>query len=65
PDHPFDEATMLPVRSASLSPGDVARRVIQAPGLTPLFLVGDDAEENCTDSWLQSRRSRRWLSLPS
>ena len=52
PDHPFDEAAMLPVRSASLSPGDVARRVIQAPGLTPLFLVGDDDRSR---TWLRQR----------
>ncbi|AER55480.1 MAG: integrating conjugative element protein [Burkholderiaceae bacterium] len=46
----FSEADMLPVRSARLSPGDVSRRVIQAPGLKPIFLVGDDD------------RSRAWLS---
>lgn len=40
---------MLPVRSERLSPGDEPRRVIQAPGLTPVFLVGDD------------ERSRLWL----
>jgi integrating conjugative element protein (TIGR03765 family) len=40
---------MLPVRSARLTPGDEPRRVIRAPGLTPLFLVGDDD------------RSRAWL----
>lgn len=43
------EADMLPVRSPSLTPGTVTRRVIQAPGLQPLFLVGDDD------------RSHRWL----
>ncbi|WP_246262070.1 integrating conjugative element protein [Azoarcus taiwanensis] len=52
PDRPFDEAAMLPVRSASLSPGDVVRRVIQAPGLTPLFLVGDDDRSR---AWLRQR----------
>ena len=36
------EAAMLPVRSARLTPGDELRRVIRAPSLTPLFLVGDD-----------------------
>ncbi|HBP2378659.1 TPA: DUF2859 domain-containing protein, partial [Pseudomonas aeruginosa] len=30
------EAPMLPVRSTQLSPGDVQRRVIRAPGLTAL-----------------------------
>ena len=37
-----NEASMLPVRSMRLSPGEVARRVIEAPGLPPFFLVGDD-----------------------
>ena len=36
------EAAMLPVRSTQLSPGEVRRRVIRAPGLTALFLIGDD-----------------------
>lgn len=45
----FSEADMLPVRSERLSPGDEPRRVIQAPGLTPVFLIGDD------------ERSRAWL----
>lgn len=43
------EADMLPVRSTLLTPGTVERRVIEAPGLKPLFLVGDD------------ERSRTWL----
>ncbi|KVS36306.1 hypothetical protein WK35_02970 [Burkholderia vietnamiensis] len=43
------EAAMLPVHSTRLSPGNEPRRVIRAPGLTPLFLVGDDD------------RSRAWL----
>ena len=43
------EAAMLSVRSTRLSPGDEPRRVIRAPGLTPLFLIGDDD------------RSRAWL----
>lgn len=49
PARPYSEADMLPVRSERLSPGDVPRRVIQAPGLTPFFLIGDD------------ERSRAWL----
>lgn len=49
PANAFNESAMLPVRSMRLSPGDVARRVIEAPGLPPLFLVGDD------------ERSRAWL----
>ena len=47
------EAAMLPVRSARLSPGDEPRRVIRAPGLTPLFLVGDDDRSR---AWLKQRR---------
>lgn len=54
PNHAFDEEAMLPVRSALLSPGDVARRVIQAPGLRPLFLVGEDDRSR---AWLHQRAS--------
>ena len=45
-----DETAMLPVRSARLTPGTVARRVIEAPGLQPFFLVGDDAT---SQAWLR------------
>lgn len=48
------EAAMLPVRSARLSPGDEPRRVIRAPGATPLFLVGDDERSR---AWLRQRRA--------
>jgi integrating conjugative element protein (TIGR03765 family) len=47
------EASLLPVRSSRLSPGEEPPRAIRAPGLTPLFLVGDDA------------RSRAWLARHS
>jgi integrating conjugative element protein (TIGR03765 family) len=50
-----DEASMLPVRSMRLSPGDVARRVIEASGLPPFFLVGDDERSR---AWLQQRALR-------
>lgn len=43
---------MLPVKSALLSPGRVERRSIQAPGLQPLFLVGDD---ELSRIWLRQR----------
>lgn len=43
---------MLPVRSGRLSPGAVQRRVIQAPGLTPIFLIGDDDRSR---AWLKER----------
>lgn len=45
----YNEADFLPVRSKRLTPGHVTRRVIAAPGLTPMCLIGDD------------RRSRTWL----
>tara|TARA_R110001583_G_scaffold195118_1_gene369377 strand:+ start:119954 stop:120502 length:549 start_codon:yes stop_codon:yes gene_type:complete len=48
------EAAMLPMRSARLTPGDEPRRVIRAPGLTPLFLVGDDDRSR---AWLKQRRA--------
>ncbi len=44
------EAQMLPVRSAKLTPGAVARRVIEAPGLQPFFLIGDD---EVSHAWLR------------
>ncbi|WP_282361586.1 integrating conjugative element protein [Pseudomonas sp. PS01300] len=34
---------VLPVRSARLSPGAVPLRALSLPGMTPLFLVGQDA----------------------
>ena len=43
---------MLPVRSVWLSPGEEPRRVIRAPGLSPLFLVGDDDRSR---AWLRQR----------
>ena len=48
------EVAMLPVRSARLTPGDEPRRVIRAPGLVPLFLVGDDDRSR---AWLRQRRA--------
>lgn len=48
------EDAMLPVRSVRLSPGPVVSRAIQAAGLTPLFIVGDDV---LSRQWLVSRAS--------
>lgn len=48
------EAVMLPVRSARLSPGVEPRRVIRAPGLTPVFLVGEDDRSR---AWLHERQA--------
>jgi integrating conjugative element protein (TIGR03765 family) len=50
PATPADEAAMLPVRSAKLTPGTVARRVIEAPGLRPFVVVGDD---EASQDWLR------------
>jgi integrating conjugative element protein (TIGR03765 family) len=44
------EAFLLPVRSTRLSPGEEPARAIRAPGLTPIFLVGDD---DLSRAWLQ------------
>ena len=52
PATPADEAAMLPVRSAKLTPGTVARRVIEAPGLRPFVVIGDD---DASRAWLQRR----------
>ena len=49
PTRPYREADLLPVHSERLTPGIVAPRVIDVPGLTPIFLIGDDP------------RSRTWL----
>ena len=50
PATPADEAAMLPVRSAKLTPGTVARRIIDAPGLRPFVVVGDD---EASHAWLR------------
>lgn len=41
---------MLPVRSTKLTPGTVARRVIEAPGLRPFVVAGDD---KASQDWLR------------
>lgn len=46
------DAGRLPVRSLLLTPGAVTRRVIQAPGLSPIFLIGDDSRSR---AWLHQR----------
>ena len=52
PERRFGEADMLPVRSTKLSVGEEPRRTIQAPGLTPIFLVGGDDRSR---AWLRQR----------
>lgn len=49
---PYREANFLPVRSMRLTPGHVERRVIAAPGLTPLCLIGADGQSR---DWLRER----------
>lgn len=51
PTHRYREADLLPVHSARLTPGRVTRRVIAAPGLQPLCLVGDDPMSR---AWLKA-----------
>ncbi|POA87681.1 integrating conjugative element protein [Pseudomonas sp. FW305-E2] len=50
---------VLPVRSARLSPGAVPPRTLSLPGMTPLFLVGQDA---ASLEWL-SRHAQALLKL--
>ena len=45
----------FPVRSTQLTPGQEKSRVINAPGLQPLFLVGDD---ELSKTWLSQRREQ-------
>ena len=52
PAQSFSEADLLPVHSSRLSPGTVPRRVIEAPGLMPFFLVGED---DLSRHWLEQR----------
>lgn len=50
PATPADEVAMLPVRSAKLTSGTVSRRVIEAPGLRPFVVIGDDETSH---AWLR------------
>jgi integrating conjugative element protein (TIGR03765 family) len=50
---------VLPVHSARLTPGVVAHRTLNLPGITPLFLVGHDDESL---EWL-SRHAQTLQSL--
>lgn len=52
PTRRYGEADLLPVHSKRLTPGHVIRRVIAAPGLQPLCLLGDDP---LSRSWLKAR----------
>ncbi|AIC21855.1 hypothetical protein EY04_23960 [Pseudomonas chlororaphis] len=46
-------AGAFPVQSTQLTPGSVQGRVINAPGLQPMFLVGDD---ELSKTWLSQHR---------
>lgn len=48
----YDEAMLLPIRTASLRPGPVEPRTVNLPGITALFLIGDDPRSH---AWLQQR----------
>ncbi|MGV4686169.1 integrating conjugative element protein [Burkholderia pseudomallei] len=52
PHAPYREADLLPVHSARLTPGHVTARTINAPGLSPFFLIGDDLPSR---AWLHAR----------
>ena len=54
PRSPIDEAALLPVHSVHLTPGPVTHRVINAPGLNPFFLVGDDEPSR---QWVTAHRA--------
>ncbi|ELQ9310774.1 integrating conjugative element protein [Serratia marcescens] len=45
------EAAVLPVATPELTPGDVADRPLQLPGIGALFLVGED---EVSRAWLQA-----------
>lgn len=52
PHAPYRKADLLPVHSARLTPGHVTPRTLRAPGLSPFFLIGDDAPSR---AWLHAR----------
>ncbi|WP_221189850.1 integrating conjugative element protein [Azomonas macrocytogenes] len=52
PSRRVTDADMLPVQTQNLTPGRVARRAIQAPGLRPFFMVGAD---DMSQQWLVER----------
>lgn len=52
PTAPYNEAALLPIHSPSLRPGPVEPQAINLPGITALFLIGDDPRSH---AWLQQR----------
>jgi len=51
PNRRYSEKDLLPVRSPRLTPGTATKRAIHVPGLTPIFLIGDDSRSR---AWLQA-----------
>ncbi|MFP1824539.1 integrating conjugative element protein [Lonsdalea quercina] len=51
---PLSEA-VFPVRSPRLHPGSVIARQLSLPGMTPLFLIGDDP---LSAQWLDKNKAR-------
>lgn len=49
----LDEARLLPVITHNLHPGQQPRLALNLPGMTPLFLIGDDPQST---EWLRQRR---------
>lgn len=49
----LDEARLLPVITHNLHPGQQPRLALSLPGMTPLFLIGDDP---LSTEWLRQHR---------
>ncbi len=49
----LDEARLLPVVTHNLHPGRQPRLALSLPGMTPLFLIGDDP---LSTEWLRQHR---------
>ncbi|MEG5546700.1 integrating conjugative element protein [Enterobacter asburiae] len=49
----LDEARLLPVITRNLHPGQQPRLALNLPGMTPLFLIGDDP---LSTEWLRQHR---------
>lgn len=49
----LDEARLLPVVTHNLHPGQQPRLALSLPGMTPLFLIGDDPQST---EWLRQNR---------
>lgn len=49
----LEEARLLPVVTHNLHPGQQPRLALNLPGMTPLFLIGDDLQST---EWLRQHR---------